>query len=50
MRRGRSLVAVSGFSLQWLLWLPSTGSRCEGLSSRGSWALECRLSSGGTEA
>ena len=45
--RGLSLVAVSGgyfllryvgFSLQWLLLLRSTGSRCAGFSSCGSWA------------
>ena len=42
---GLSLVAASGdysslrcagFSLQWLLWLRSTGSRCAGFSSCGS--------------
>ena len=45
--RGLSLVAVSrgysslqcaGFSLQWLLLLQSTGSRCAGFSSCGTWA------------
>ena len=57
--RGVSLVAVSrgyssfwrtGFSLRWLLWLQSTGSRCAGFSSCGLRALECRLSSCGTRA
>ena len=54
--RGLFLVAVSGdhsslwcagFSLRWLLLLRSTGSRSTGLSSCGSWVLECRLSSCG---
>ena len=61
---GLSLVAVSGgysslwcagFSLRWLLLLRSMGSRHTGfsscgmgLSSCGSWALECRLSSCGS--
>ena len=57
--RGLSLVAVSGrysslrcagFSLQWLLLLRSTGSMCEGFSSCGSRALECRVSSCGARA
>ena len=57
--RGLSLVAASGsysslrcagFSLQWLLLLWSTGSRRAGFSSCGSWALESRLSSCGTQA
>ena len=52
--RGLSLVVASGgysslwcvgFSLRWLLLLWSTGSRHAGFSSRGSRALECRLSS-----
>ena len=56
---GLSLVAVSGgysslwcagFSLRWLLLLWSAGSRREGFSSCGSWALEHRLSSCGTQA
>ena len=56
---GFSLVAASGgysslqcvgFSLRWLLLLQSTGSRCEGFSSCGSWALEHRLSSCGARA
>ena len=51
---GLSLVAASGgyfslqcsgFALQWLLLLRSTGSRCVGFSSCGSRALERRLSS-----
>ena len=54
--RGLSLVVVSGgyssfrcagFSSRWLLLLRSTGSRCAGFSSCGSWALEHRLSSCG---
>ena len=64
--RGLSLVAAIGgycslqcvgFSLWWLLLLQSTGSRhtgsvvvAHGLSSCGSWALERRLSSCGTQA
>ena len=56
---GLSLLAASGgysssqcmgFSLWWLLLLQSTGSRCVGLSSCGSRALEHRLSSCGTRA
>ena len=39
-----------GFSLQWLLLLRSTGSRCAGFSSCGSRALERRLSSCGARA
>ena len=48
LRTGFSLVAASGgysslrcacFSLRWLLLLGSTGSRCVGFSSCGSWAL-----------
>ena len=56
-RGGYSLLRCAGFSLRWLLLLQSTGSRCvgsvvmaRGLSSCGSWALECRLSSCGTRA
>ena len=57
--RGLSLVAASGghsslrcagFSLQWLLLLWSTGSRCTGFSSYDSRALERRLSSCGARA
>ena len=57
--RGLSLVAASrgyfslqctGFSLQWLLLLRSTGSRRMGFSSCGMWALERRLSSCGARA
>ena len=57
--RGLSLVAASGgysslrcagFSLQWLLLLRSTGSRCAGFSSCGSRALERRRSSCGSWA
>ena len=49
---GLSLVAVSGgypllrcagFSLRWLLLLQSTGSRCTGFSSCGSWAQQLWL-------
>ena len=40
----------AGFSLWWLLLLWSTGSRHAGLSSRGSKALELRLSSCGARA
>ena len=42
-----SLLLCVGFSLQWLLLLRSTGSRCAGFSSCGTWALEHRLSSCG---
>ena len=57
--RGLSLAAASGgysslwcagFSLRWLLLLQSTGSRREGFSSCGSWALERKLSSCGAQA
>ena len=50
--RGYSSLQCAGFSLWWLLLLQSTGTRhvgsvvvARGLSSCGSWALECRLSS-----
>ena len=56
-RRGYSSLRCAGFSWQWLLLLRSTGSRhtgfssvAQGLNSRGSWALERRLSSRGTWA
>ena len=48
--RGYSFSRCAGFSLQWLLLLQSTGSRCTGFSSCGSQALEHRLSSCGTRA
>ena len=35
--RGYSSLWCSGFSLQWLLLLQSTGSRCTGFSSCGTW-------------
>ena len=47
VRWGFSLVVCTGFSLQWLLLLRSTGSRPTGFSSCGSWALEHRLNIGG---
>ena len=47
---GYSLLWCTGFLLWWLLLLRSTGSRCMGFSSCGSWALERRLSSCGTWA
>ena len=47
---GYSLLRCTGFSLQWLLLLWSTGSRLTGFSSCGSRALERRLSSCGTRA
>ena len=47
---GYSSLQCVGFSLRWLLLLRSTGSRHEGFSSCGSWALECRLSSYGSRA
>ena len=39
---GYCLLPRTGFSLQWLLLLQSTGSRCMGFSSRGSQALVVR--------
>ena len=49
---GYSSLQCAGFSLRWLLLLQSTGSRhpglvvvARGLSSCGTWALECRLGS-----
>ena len=45
-----SSLQCAGFSLQWLLLLQSTGSRCVGFSSCGSQALERRLSSRGAQA
>ena len=47
---GYSSWCCAGFSLQWLLLLWSTGSRCAGFSSCGSRALEHRLSSCGAWA
>ena len=54
---GYSSLQCSGFSLRWVLLLRSIGSRHTGsvvavcrLSSCGSWALEHRLSSCGTQA
>ena len=35
---GYSSLRCAGFSLQWLLLLWSTGSRCAGFSSCGTWA------------
>ena len=40
----------AGLLIAWLLLLCSPGSRCMGFSSCGSWALECRLGSCGTQA
>ena len=47
---GYSSLWCAGFSLRWLLLLPSTGSTRAGFSSCGTWALECRLSSCGARA
>ena len=47
---GYSSLRCAGFSLRWLLLLRSTGSRCTGFSSCGSWVLERRLSSCGARA
>ena len=47
---GYSSLRCTGFSMQWLLLLRSTGSRRAGFSSCGAWALEHRLSSCGTRA
>ena len=49
-RGGYSSLQCVGFSLQCLLLLWSTGSRCMGFSSCGLRALECRLSSCGAQA
>ena len=49
-RRDYSSMWCAGLSLQWLLLLQSTGSRCTGFSSCASWALERRLSSCGAQA
>ena len=38
--RGYSSLQCAGFSLRWLLLLPSTGSRHTGLSSCGTWAQQ----------
>ena len=38
--RGYSSLWCAGFSLQWLILLQSTGSRCAGFSSCGMWAQE----------
>ena len=48
--RGNSSLRCSGFSLQWLLLLRSTGSRHMGFISCGLWAVEHRLSSCGAWA
>ena len=56
---GLSLVAVSGcysllrcagFSLQWLLLLRSTGSRCTGFSNCGTWSQQLWLKGSGAVA
>ena len=47
---GYSSLQCAGFSLRWLLLLWSMGSLACGLSSCGSQALECRLSSRGARA
>ena len=47
---GYSSLRCAGFSLWWLLLLRSMGSRCAGFSSRGSRALERKLSSCGARA
>ena len=48
--RGYSSLLGAGVSLQWLLLLWSTGSRCSGFRSCGSPALEHWLSSCGSRA
>ena len=48
--RGYSSSWCVGFSVQWLLLLHSTGSRCTGFSSCGLRARERRLSSCGAQA
>ena len=48
--RDYSLLRCAGFSLQWLLLLRSRGSRRASFSSRGSQALELRLSNCGARA
>ena len=47
---GYSSLWCAGFSLQWLLLLQSTDSRCVGFSSCGLRAIERRLSSCGAQA
>ena len=47
---GLSLLRCAGFLLWRLLLLQSTGSRCAGLSSCGSWSPKCKLSSCGARA
>ena len=48
--RGYCSLQCTGFSLRWLLFLRSTGSRCMGFSSCGTWALEhAGFSSCGTQ-
>ena len=49
-KQGLLFLQCVGFSLRWLLLLQSTGSRLMGFNSCGSQALECRLSSCGTQA
>ena len=41
VRGGDCSLQCTGFSLQWLLLLQSTGSRRAGFRSCSSWALEC---------
>ena len=57
--RGLSLVVVSGgysslrcvgFALRWLLLLQSTGSRCAGFSSCGTWAQQLWLAGSRAQA
>ena len=48
--RGYSSLRCAGFSLQWLLLLRSTGSRCTGFSSCGTWAQQLWLAGSRVQA
>ena len=48
--RGYSSLRCTGFSLRWLLWLPSTGSRRAGFSSCGTWAQQLWLAGSRAQA
>ena len=47
---GYSLLWCTGFSLQWLLLLRSTGSRRTGFSSCGTWAQQLWLAGSRAQA
>ena len=48
--RGYSSLQCAGFSLQWLLLLWITGSRCAGFSSCGTWAQQLWLAGSRVQA